>query len=142
MLFLRSLIAALFLSGAAAHAEDLRIRCQDQLVQSYKAELCLYDPGPFEHFHISLKINGQQIFMLMDDYVENITIQHHVAPEPSLELPISKQGKKIISLRGGCPAISDPENGSELGRRCNFTIGDIPVIKDMVFMHEAPAAQS
>lgn len=124
--------AIAFLFVPAAVRAD--VKCEERDVSGHHAKLCLDNPGMFKHWLISLEVDSQMIFVLVDDYAENISLTHTVPEGLALELPLSKQGKKEISISGGCvPMLTD--RNTEVGRRCNFKWGDVTIINQVEFTH-------
>ncbi|WP_242107415.1 hypothetical protein [Luteimonas aquatica] len=92
------------------------------------------DPGAFKHYAFSLEVDGQAIFSLVDDYAENISLVHTVPDGLALELPLSQQDTKTVTISGGCvPVVSD--RGTEVVRQCDFTWGKIKIIDGVKFTH-------
>ena len=92
------------------------------------------DPGMFKHWTFSLEVDGEAIFSLIDDYSEQVTLTHTIPDGPALELPLSGQGTKTVSITGGCvPVISD--RGTETARQCDFVWGNVNIIDAVTFVH-------
>jgi hypothetical protein len=106
--------------------------CEERTVSGHHAKMCRYDPGMFKHWTFSLEVDGETIFALVDDYVEQVNLTHTVPEGLALELPLSQQGKKVISILGGCvPVIS--QSGTEVARQCDFTWGDVKIVDNVRF---------
>jgi hypothetical protein len=94
----------------------------------------MLDPGMFKHWTFSLEVDGETIFSLIDDYSEQVSLTHTIPDGPALELPLSKQGSKTVSITGGCvPVMSD--RGTEVARQCDFTWGGVKIIDVIRFVH-------
>jgi hypothetical protein len=129
---LLSLLLALFLSSAACAAED-KTACREQTTQGHKAELCMRNPGMFRHFQFTLTVDGEHMFTLVDDYVETVSLTHRIPQGPALEMPLSRQGMKEVTLSGGCKPVLNAAGDAEIARLCNFRWGKVDVIKDVRF---------
>lgn len=89
-------------------------------------------PGAaFQHDLYTLKADRVLIFALVDDYSENIELEHTIPDGETIEFPLSKQGEKTIKIRGGC--IPESKDGAEVARVCNFYWGKHQVVKDVRF---------
>ena len=106
--------------------------CEERTVSGHHAKMCRYDPGMFKHWTFSLEVDGEAIFSIIDDYVEQVSLTHTLPEGLALELPLSQQGKRTISISGGCvPVIS--ERGTEVARQCDFTWGDVKIVDNVRF---------
>jgi hypothetical protein len=125
-----NLLALLFIAFPAASTASTT--CKEQTVSGHHAKMCREDPGMFKHWTFSLEVDGETIFSLIDDYVEQIYLTHTVPEGPALELALSKQGTKTVSISGGCiPVFSD--EGAETARKCDFTWGTVRIIENVRF---------
>ena len=107
--------------------------CEERVVSGHHTKMCRYDPGMFRHWTFSLEVDNEAIFSLIDDYVEQVSLTHTVPEGLALELPLSQQGKKVVTISGGCvPEISN--RGTEVARTCNFTWGDIKIVDGVRFV--------
>ncbi|WP_186103239.1 hypothetical protein [Burkholderia gladioli] len=133
---LRAGVAALLLGGAtAALAAPL---CQTQTQGSHKSKLCI-EQTPFKHDYYTLWVDDAPVFMLPDDYVENVSLTHTVPEDDSNEFPLSKQGMRTVTITGGCHPLTETQGKGgeavsvETGRVCSFVWGQQAVVKDMQF---------
>ena len=126
--FLALLLLAL---PAAASAET---KCEERTVSGHHAKMCMYDPGMFKHWTFSLEVDGETIFSLIDDYSEKISLTHTIPDGPALELSLSKQGSKVVSITGGCVPVTSGR-GTEIARQCDFTWGAVKIIDAVRFVH-------
>jgi hypothetical protein len=109
-------------------------KCQERTVSGHHAKMCMYDPGMFKHWTFSLEVDGETIFALVDDYSEQVSLTHALPEGLALELPLSKQGQKTVSITGGCVPITSGD-GTEIARQCDFTWGSIKIIDAVRFVH-------
>ena len=123
---------AAFLLCIAPAAAVANTQCQEQVASGHHAKICLDNPGMFKHYQISLEVDQEPIFVLIDDYSENINLTHTVPDGIAIELPISRQGKKTVSITGGCVPVINAE-GSEIARKCNLMWGNVAIIKNVFF---------
>ncbi|MFO6421216.1 tetratricopeptide repeat protein [Hylemonella sp. W303a] len=129
------LTAALCLCLAATMSQaqdDNKPDCRHQVVDKNIVSLCHRPAGLFQHYHFSLSLNDQLIFVLVDDYVEKVELEHIIPEGPALEFPLSKQpGLKRVKISGGCVPIS--EQKTEVGRKCDFSWGKLQAIRNVWF---------
>lgn len=109
-------------------------KCEERTVAHHRAEMCMSNPGMFKHWTFSLEVDGETIFSLVDDYSEKVSLTHTLPEGLALELPLSRQGKKTVSIVGGCVPITNSE-GTEIARQCDFTWGDVKIIEAVKFVH-------
>ena len=109
-------------------------KCEERTVSGHHAKMCMYDPGMFKHWTFSLEVDGETIFALIDDYSEQVSLTHTIPDGLVLELPLSKQGQKTISITGGCAPVSSSD-GTEIARQCDFTWGSVKIIDAVRFIH-------
>ncbi len=121
---------------AAGFAEEGKTTCQEQTAQGHTARLCLTNPGMFKHYQFTLAVDGEHIFTLVDDYVETVTLTHHVPQGPALEMPLSKQGVKEVAISGGCKPVLNAAGDTEIARLCNFKWGKVDIVRDVTFKEE------
>jgi hypothetical protein len=124
-------ICVLFAIPTAASAGT---KCEERTVSGHHTKMCMETRGAFKHWIFSLEVDGETIFTLIDDYSESIILTHTLPEGLALELPLSQQGKKSISISGGCVPVSHSD-GTEVARKCNFMWGNVPIVKDIVFIH-------
>jgi len=125
-------LALLFFALPAAAAAETK--CEERKVSGHHAKICMHNPGMFKHWTFSLEVDGETIFSLIDDYSEKVSLTHTIPDGLALELPLSKQGSKVVSITGGCiPVISG--RGTEIARRCDFTWGAVKIIDAVSFVH-------
>jgi hypothetical protein len=48
----------------------------------------------FKHWTFTLEVDGETIFSLIDDYVEQVSLTHTIPDGPALELPLSRQEQR------------------------------------------------
>lgn len=109
-------------------------KCEERTVAAHRAKICMVNPGMFKHWTFSLEVDGEAIFALIDDYSEKVSLTHKIPDGPAIELPISRQGRKTISITGGCVPVINPQ-GSEIARQCDFMWGSIKIIDAVRFVH-------
>ncbi|AJK50270.1 putative membrane protein [Burkholderia plantarii] len=132
------LSAALLGMAGASLAAPL---CQTQTQGSHTSKLCI-EQTPFKHDYYTLWVDDAPVFMLPDDYVENISLTHTVPEDDSNEFPLSRQGMHSVTITGGCrPLVESQGNGNdavsvETGRVCSFVWGQQALVKDMRFRFE------
>lgn len=124
-----SILIAAFSSTLAIAAEPLE--CQSQTVENSVVEMCLQRGTSFQHDLYILKSDGIPIFSLVDDYVENVKLEHIIPPGLTIEFPLSKQGGNSVKIEGGCTPES--KDGMEVARLCNFHWGKLHVVRDVRF---------
>ena len=130
---IRALLAFLLVALPVA-ASAAETKCEERTVSGHSAKMCMLDPGMFKHWTFSLEVDGETIFSLIDDYSEQVSLTHTIPDGPALELPLSKQGSKTVSITGGCvPVMSD--RGTEVARQCDFTWGGVKIIDAIRFVH-------
>lgn len=111
-------------------------QCEERMVSGHHARMCMHNPGMFRHWTFSLEVDGETIFALIDDYSEHVNLSHVVPDGPALELPLSRQGRKTVSITGGCvPILVD--GGAEIARQCDFSWGSVKIIDAVRFVHES-----
>jgi hypothetical protein len=120
-----------FASGVFA-AEPAR--CKQQTVEKSVMEMCLLPGAAFQHDLYTLKADKVLIFALVDDYSENVELEHTIPEGLTIEFPLSKQGEKAIKIRGGC--VPESKDGAEVARVCNFYWGKYQIIKGVRFEFE------
>lgn len=96
--------------------------------------MCLLPGAAFQHDLYTLKADKVLIFALVDDYAEKMQIEHVLPEGPSIEFPLSKQGEKSVTIKGGC--VPESKDGAEVARVCNFFWGKHQVVKDVRFEFE------
>jgi hypothetical protein len=106
-------------------------QCQQQTVEKSVFEMCLLPGAAFQHDLYTLKADKVLIFALVDDYSENVELEHEIPEGLTIEFPLSKQGEKVVKIRGGCAPES--KDGAEVARLCNFHWGKYQVVKDIRF---------
>lgn len=106
-------------------------QCKQQTVEKVAIEMCLLPGAAFQHDLYTLKADKVLIFALVDDYSENVVLEHTIPEGPSIEFSLSKQGEKTATVRGGC--VPESKDGAEVARLCNFYWGKVQVVKDVRF---------
>jgi hypothetical protein len=131
-------IASIIFASTACAAEP---RCQTQIQGEHTAKICIFET-PFRHDYYALLVDDMQLFALPDDYVENVSLTHTIPEDAAIEFPLSKQGTPTVTISGGCMPISQKKEsdgkmiGFEVGRRCSFMWGSVPIVKDMRFIFD------
>jgi hypothetical protein len=122
--------------GLAEMAYATEPKCQSQKVEGHLAKLCVVST-PFRHDVYTLWVDGEPIFTLPDDYVENVSLTHRIPEDAAIEFPLSRQGTPTVTITGGCTPISERQDmggkkiGIEVGRSCSFTWGNVTILKDL-----------
>lgn len=106
-------------------------QCKQQIVEKTEIEMCLVPGAAFQHDLYTLKADKVLIFALVDDYAEKIEIEHTIPEGLSIEFPLSKQGEKVVKIKGGC--VPESKDGAEVARTCNFSWGKHQIVKDVRF---------
>lgn len=106
-------------------------KCRQQNADGTKVEICLVQPGPFQHDLYTLRADGALIFVLVDDFAEQIELVHVIPEGPALEFPLSRNNGKAVTIKGGC--VPESKDGAEVARLCNFFWGSRQVVKDVRF---------
>lgn len=106
-------------------------QCRQQVVEKSTVELCYVPGAAFQHDLYVLKADRTVIFALVDDFSEKVELEHEIPEGPGIEFPLSRQGEKIVKIRGGCRPES--QDGLEVARVCNFHWGRHHVVKDARF---------
>ena len=106
-------------------------QCKAQTVESSVVEMCLHPGAALQHDMYVLKVDKVMIFALADDYAEKVELQHTIPDGLTIEFPLSKQGEKTVTIKGGCVPVS--KDGAEVARVCNFSWGKYQVVKDVRF---------
>lgn len=118
----------LFLTGQAFAAAP---ECRQQKVEQSTAEMCLLRGSAFQHDVYTLKLDKVLIFALVDDFSENVTLEHVIPEGLTIEFPLSRQEGKSVKITGGC--VPESKDGAEVARLCNFSWGRFQVVKDVRF---------
>lgn len=122
--------AALVLAGHAAAAPD----CRTQRTGDTTIEMCLFPGQAFQHDLYVLKADNVPVFALVDDFAENVTLQHTIPPGLSMELALSRKAGSAgtsVTIKGGC--VPESKDGAEVARLCNFHWGEEHIVKDVRF---------
>jgi len=107
-------------------------KCKSQkLPEGHVSEICLVEGAMFDHSYFTLRIDALEIFRIADDYAEEVELRHKISRNPSIEFPLSLQGPTESTIRGGCTPVA--KNGVLTAHICNFTWGDIQIVKDVRF---------
>jgi hypothetical protein len=122
------ILLACCVSGAFAAEPP---QCKQQNIEKSVIEICLLPGAAFQHDLYTLKADKVLIFALVDDYSENVELEHTIPEGLAIEFPLSKQGEKTTKIRGGC--IPESKDGAEVARVCNFYWGKYQVVKDVRF---------
>jgi hypothetical protein len=126
--FLASIPLACCASGVFAAEPP---QCKQQKIEDSVIEICLLPGAAFQHDLYTLKADKVLIFALVDDYSENVELEHTLPEGLSIEFPLSKQGGKTTKIKGGC--VPESKDGAEVARVCNFHWGKYQVVKDVRF---------
>ncbi|MDR2852524.1 MAG: hypothetical protein LBV61_05655 [Burkholderiaceae bacterium] len=128
-------IALLGLLATAAYAIEPPL-CATQTFGADTNELCV-TRMPFQHSYYTLKVRGLPIFILPDNFVEDVVLTHTL-PSPSNAAtgdPQSTPAPSTVKIAGGCVPIKERQQlgiSVETGRRCSFKWGDADILKDLV----------
>ncbi|WP_370679109.1 hypothetical protein [Comamonas sp. GB3 AK4-5] len=106
-------------------------QCRQQTVENSVIEMCLLPGAAFQHDLYTLKADKVMIFALVDDYSENVQLDHVIPEGLTIEFPLSKQGGKSVTIKGGC--VPESKEGAEVARVCNFHWGKHHIVKDVRF---------
>ena len=128
-LALSALLLSLVASAEVLAAEPPQ--CKQQAVEKSVIEMCLLPGAAFQHDLYTLKADKVLIFALVDDYSEKVELEHAIPEGLAIEFPLSKQGEKVVKIRGGC--VPESKDGAEVARLCNFYWGKYQVVKDIRF---------
>jgi hypothetical protein len=112
-------LCALFTTLGIQAAEPPQ--CKQQTVEKSIIEMCLLPGADFQHDTYMLKTDKVIVFALADDYAENVQLEHTIPEGLTIEFPLSKQGQKSITIKGGC--VPESKDGAEVARVCNFFWG-------------------
>lgn len=82
----------------------------------------------------TLKADKVLIAAFVDDYVEKVELTHTIPEGLTIELPLSKQGEKVVKISGGC--LPESKDGAEVARVCNFFWGKHQIVKDIRFQFD------
>ena len=123
-------LSAVTSSAIAAPAQQ----CRHQKVEQSDVEICLVPGAAFQHDMYTLKADKVLIAALVDDYVEKVELTHTIPEGVTIELPLSKQGDKVVKISGGC--LPESKDGVEVGRICNFFWGKHQIVKDVRFQFD------
>lgn len=126
---------------ATAAAQAAPPKCSTQMLDGHLAELCV-STAPFQHDYYSLKIDHALIFVLPDDYVEDVALTHTLQDDEAIGFPLSRQGTPTVKISGGCVPVSEQREvdgkqiAIESARRCSFKWGNVDVLKDLIVHFE------
>ena len=138
---MKKITIVVLLSTLAAIAHAAGPKCATQTLNEHTSELCVTSV-PFQHDYYTLKVDRALIFILPDDYVENIDLTHTLPEDAALEFPLSRQGTSTVKIVGGCIPLSEKQElngklvGVEVGRKCSFKWGNVDILKDMQIRSE------
>jgi hypothetical protein len=119
----------LFLASGSVLAREV---CKVSKADGHTAEMCFDNPGLFKHWHYTLRVDDELIFVLVEDYAENFKLTHTVPAGPAVELPLSAQGMKEVTISGGC-VNKLTSDGTVEKTVCNISWGSKQIIKAMEF---------
>ncbi|MEK6293330.1 MAG: hypothetical protein V4793_18475 [Paraburkholderia tropica] len=108
------------------------------MLGSHASQLCILK-RPYQHQYYFLSVDGEVVFALPDDYVEDVTLVHRIPKDAAIEFPLSNQRTPTVTISGGCMPISEDQEidgkevGVEIGRTCSFNWGSVPIVKDLNF---------
>lgn len=109
-------------------------QCRNQKVEQSEVEICLVPGAAFQHDMYTLKADKVLIAAFVDDYVEKVELTHTIPEGLTIELPLSKQGEKVVKISGGC--LPESKDGAEVARICNFFWGKHQIVKDVRFQFD------
>ena len=125
--------AILVIAGSSAMAAPAQ-QCRHQKVEQSDIEICLVPDAAFQHDMYTLKADKVLIAAFVDDYVEKVELTHTIPEGLTIELPLSKQGEKVVKISGGC--LPESKDGAEVARICNFFWGKHQIVKDVRFQFD------
>jgi hypothetical protein len=125
--------AILVIAGSSAMAAPAQ-QCRHQKVEQSDIEICLVPGAAFQHDMYTLKADKVLIAAFVDDYVEKVELTHTIPEGLTIELPLSKQGEKVVKISGGC--LPESKDGAEVARVCNFFWGKHQIVKDIRFQFD------
>lgn len=96
--------------------------------------MCLARGAAFQHDMYMLRADKTLIFALADDFADNVQLDHTVPDGETLEFPLSMQGGKTVTIKGGC--VPESKGDIEVARVCNFYWGKYQIVKDVRFEFE------
>lgn len=120
-----------FLAYPAIASQNNDPQCFEQTIEKSTVSMCLQTNGSFSHDVYFLKVDKVLIFALVDDYAENVKLEHTVPEGLTIEFPLSKQGEKIVKIWGGC--VPESKNDIEVARICNFWWGKYQIVNNIRF---------
>jgi hypothetical protein len=123
-------VARLLASESPAQPSPPQCKLQ-RLAVDHVSEICLIKGANFDHDYFTLRVDSLEVFHIADDYVESVELKHKIPRDTSIEFPLSLQGSAESTLRGGCVPVE--KDGVSVASICNFTWGNIPVVKDVRF---------
>jgi hypothetical protein len=123
-----------FLGAAFTVQAAEQPQCKQQTIEKSVIEMCLVKGAAFQHDFYTLKADKTLIFALVDDFSENVQLEHVIPEGEVLEFPLSMQGAKSVKIKGGCVPVS--KDGYEAARVCNFFWGKYQIVKDVRFDFE------
>ena len=128
-----SFAAILIIAASSAMAAPTQ-QCRHQKVEQSDIEICLVPGAAFQHDMYTLKADKVLIAAFVDDYVEKVELTHTIPEGLTIELPLSKQGEKVVKISGGC--LPESKDGAEIARVCNFFWGKHQIVKDVRFQFD------
>jgi len=129
---MKFLLSFVCLMGAAFGVQAAEApQCKQQTVEKSVIEMCLVKGAAFQHDIYTLKADKALIFALVDDYADKVQLEHTIPDGETLEFPLSMQGGKTVTIKGGC--VPESKDGFESARICNFYWGKHVIVKDVRF---------
>ncbi|AIO41244.1 hypothetical protein DM40_535 [Burkholderia cenocepacia] len=131
----KTALTLLCLIATTAHAAEPK--CSTQTLNGHTSELCVTS-APFQHDYYALRVDRALIFVLPDDYIEDVALTHTIPKDAAIEFPLSQQGTPTVKISGGCAPVSESRDGKsiEVGRRCSFKWGNVDILKDLAIRYE------
>ncbi|MBS0307791.1 MAG: hypothetical protein JSS58_02360, partial [Proteobacteria bacterium] len=117
----KQLFAVLFSCTTCCAVAAEPPQCKQQNIEKSVIEMCMVPGGAFQHDLYTLKADKVLIFALVDDYAEKVELEHAIPEGLAIEFPLSKQGEKVVKIKGGC--VPESKDGAEVARVCNFYWG-------------------
>ncbi|WP_175923584.1 hypothetical protein [Burkholderia latens] len=129
--------ALMLLAAVATTAHAAAPKCSTQTLNGHASELCVTSV-PFQHDYYALKVDRALIFVLPDDYIEDVALTHTIPKDAAIEFPLSQQGTPTVKISGGCAPVSETQDGHavEVGRRCSFKWGNVEILKDLTIRYD------
>ncbi len=123
--------------GMTGFVHAVEPRCQSQASNGHTVELCVTEL-PSQHDYYTLRVDGDLLLTLPDDYIENVTLVHRIPEDAAVEFPLSDQGTPTVTISGGCLPVSEKREREgkmvtfEVARSCSFAWGNVEILKNLI----------